>query len=125
MHVSLERLAYVTFFVGGFRLWRLYLTRLDAKEAEGTPSEQEAITASRRRAQGHLWVLGVVMASLFVFGLLFGVDHPPREAKTLLLVTAIAVTDAFFFHKALGAYEDAKRMRGNDDGRRFESLGRS
>jgi hypothetical protein len=113
MHVSLERLVCVAFFVGGFRLWRLYLTRLDVKEAEGPPSEQEAIAASRRRAQGHLWVLGVVMASIFVFGILFGVNRPPLEPKTLLLVTAIAVVDAFFFHKALAAYEDAKRIHGS------------
>jgi len=110
MHVSPERLVFVAIFVGGFRLWMLYLTRLDAKEADGPPSQQEAIAASRRRTQGHLWLLGVVIASLVVVALLFGVNRPPLEPRTLLLVTGAAIADAFFFHRAFAAYKEAKRI---------------
>jgi hypothetical protein len=111
MYLSVERLVLAAFFVAGLRLWRLYLTRLDTREAEGTTAKRMAIAASRQRARGHLWALGVVMATLFVVGLLFGVDHPPLEPKTVVLVLALALADAFFLHKALAAYGDARRMR--------------
>jgi hypothetical protein len=104
----------VLFVVGVSVAWRLvtlYLGRLDAKQANDPEAERRAIAASRRRAQGHLWLLGVLMTSLFVLGLLFGVEHPPVDPKRLLLVGGLAIADAFCFHKMVAAYGDARRIR--------------
>jgi hypothetical protein len=110
MHFSPLRLAVAAGVTAAFRLATLYLRRLDAKETEGPASERRAIAASRRRAQGHLWLLAALIASLLAFVLLFGANHLPL-APTLLLVLAIAVADAFFLRKMASAYGDARRRR--------------
>jgi hypothetical protein len=110
MHFSVLRLAVAAGITAAIRLATLYLRRLDAREMEGPASERRAIAASRRRAQGHLWLLAALTASLIAFVLLFGADRLPL-APTLLLVAAIAVADAFFLRKMASAYGDARRRR--------------
>jgi hypothetical protein len=93
-----------------FRLATLYLGRLDSREADDPAGEGRAIAASRRRAQGHLWLLGVLMASISAPLVLFGVEQSPIDAWKLLAAGALATAAALCFHRMLAAYRDARRI---------------
>lgn len=108
MHLSPARLIVAFALSAAIRLATLYLKRLDAKEESGPPAERAAIRASRRRAQGHLWLLGALMSSIAIFVLLFGVNRPGLGLGIVAGVTALALVDTFCIRKMLNAYAGSR-----------------
>ena len=107
MDFSLSQVLIVIGVSVSFRLAVLYLDRLDQKEVGDPEAERRAIAASRRRAQGHLWLLGALMTSLFLLAFLF--SGRPLETPRLLVIIGLALADAICFRGMVGAYKDARR----------------
>lgn len=105
---STPRIAIAAFFAIGGRLAVLYLRRLDAKQASDPVAERRAIAASRRRAQGHMWLVGVILATPFAV-LLPASDGPPLP---LAIAISLALTAfvALCAWQMLRAYAEAKRI---------------
>lgn len=105
---STERIAIAAFFLVGGRLAVLYLRRLDAKQANDPAAERRAIAASRRRAQGHMWLVGVILAAPFAVLLPFSDGPPPPVA--ILISLALAAFVVLCIWRMLRAYGDARRI---------------
>ncbi len=105
---STERIVITAFFLIAGRLGVLYMRRLDAKQAGDLPAKRRAIAASRRRAQGHMWFVGVILAAPFAV-LLPVSDGPPLSiaiAVSLVLTGFVALC----IWRMLRAYGDARRI---------------
>jgi hypothetical protein len=111
MEISLLGLAVIGVLLLGHRLGRLYLERLDQRERSGPAEQRATITASRRRAQGHLWIGAALLATIALLAILLGADRPelgPGVALPSLGLLAVAVAATWM---AARAYRDARALR--------------
>ncbi len=93
------------------RLATFYLGRLDREEADAPEAKGRAIAASRRRAQGHLWLLGALIALLIVFVLLAGLNRPGFGPGIALLALGLLVGAGLCVDRMVRAYREARRIR--------------
>jgi len=93
------------------RLATLYLGRLDREEEDAPEAKRRAIAASRRRAQGHLWLLGALMSLLTAFVLLAAVNRPDFGPLILLLAVGLLAAAAICATRMVKAYRDARQIR--------------
>ncbi|HEY5976815.1 MAG TPA: hypothetical protein VIT85_03075, partial [Solirubrobacterales bacterium] len=115
MNVTAEGIAIAAFFLIGGRLAILYLERLDSKSAGNPGAEAKAIAASRRRARGHLWLLGAMLTALVAVALPFGRGAPPLGA-TVAIVLVLLGGFALCVTRTMRAYRDARRLARSDIG---------
>ena len=101
---------------GARKLGAWYLRRLDHKQQCGSPPERSRIAASRRRAQGHLWLGGAIFSALVIFALTFGVNRPAFSPPVALGLVLLAATCAMCVRNLSAAYRDARRIRASGAG---------
>ncbi len=116
MDFSLPHILILLGVTAAIRLATFYLGRLDREEADAPEAKGRAIAASRRRAQGHLWLLGALIALLVAFVLLAGVNRPTFGPLIALLVLGLLGAVALCFGRMLSAYRDARRIRAGGSG---------
>lgn len=96
---------------GARKLAGWYLRRLDHKQKCGSPPERSRIAASRRRAQGHLWLGGAIFSALFIFALAFGVNRPAFSPLIALGLALLVAACGMCVRNLSAAYRDARRIR--------------
>jgi hypothetical protein len=111
MGFSLSHVLILVGVTAAVRLATLYLRRLDREEADAPEAKRKAIAASRRRAQGHLWFLGALMALLIAMVLLVGANRPSFGLGIALLTLGLLVAAGLCAARMVRAYRDARRIR--------------
>jgi hypothetical protein len=109
MHYSIPALAGAASIAGSIKFGRWYLNRLDREQQNGPEEARRKIIASRRRAQGHLWLGGAVLATVFIFALALGAHRPAFGPKVALFFVLLGAAVIFCGFKSKSAYADVHR----------------
>jgi len=109
MEFDASKIALAAVFVIGGRLAIAYLGRLDKRGATSPAAERAAIAASRRRAHGHLWLLGSLLAGLLALIFMLGPDRLSAAARIGLFLVS-ATTAWLCGRRAARVYGDARRL---------------
>jgi len=118
MHISVAAHIAIVVCVLGISFWvnqtewkQKRRQRAEARVAALPEAKRLKVDASRRRAQGHLWLLGAFLATLMILAALFGAGRPPMSPQVGLGIALIAVIDAVCIPKLVMAYRDARAIR--------------